>query len=258
MNKTTSKDGTTIAFDRTGDGPPVIIVEGAFCDRRTSAPLAARLAERFTVFAYDRRGRGDSGDTPPWSLERELEDLEAIIGEAGGSACVYGMSSGAVLGYEAAARGLNVTGRAMYEPQPIGGGGFLDELTELVSAGRRGDAVELFLTRGPQLPGEVIAQMRNAPMWAGLEAVAHTLVYDNTITSDAEVLSRAGKVTVPAMVIGGADSPWFLHDAVRAFAGAIPGARQEFLDGQTHQVDPAVLAPMLAEFFTAGCAGGTG
>ncbi|HEV2781098.1 MAG TPA: alpha/beta fold hydrolase [Actinophytocola sp.] len=251
MNKTTSKDGTTIAFDRIGDGPPVILVEGAFCDRRTSAPLAARLADRFTVFSYDRRGKGDSGDTQPWSIERELEDLDAIIAAAGGSACAYGMSSGAVLILEAAARGLGMEKLALYEPPASRehSGDMVTRLSALVSAGRRGDAVEHFLTHGPQIPAEVIAQMKTSPMWAGLEAIAHTLVYDNTIATDPTVLDRAASVAVPTLVLGGADSPVFLRDAVRSVAEAVPGARHRYLAGQTHQVDPAVLAVALAEFF---------
>lgn len=257
MDKTTSADGTTIAFDRTGDGPPVIIVEGAFCDRSTSAPMAALLAERFAVFAYDRRGRGDSADTAPYSVEREVEDLAALIEEAGGSAALYGMSSGAVLAIEAAASGLAVTRLALYEP-PLSTGDdqrartddLLAALTGLIAADRRGDAVELFLAKGVKVPSEVVAQMRTAPMWHGLEAIAHTLVYDATITSDASVLAeRASTVPAPTLVLDGAESPAFLREAVRAVADTIPGARHRSLAGQTHDVDPAVLAPVLTEFF---------
>jgi pimeloyl-ACP methyl ester carboxylesterase len=254
MNKTTSRDGTTIAFDRTGDGPPVVIVEGAFCSRMTSAPLAAQLAARFTVFAYDRRGRVDSGDTAPYSVEREVEDLAAVIGEAGGSAAAYGMSSGAVLAMDAAASGLPITRLALYEPPVAIDGGksgaeLLATVSERIAAGRRSDAVEAFLT-ATGMPAEIMAQMRRAPMWAGLESIAHTLPYDVTITADPEVLTdRAPAVAVPTLVIAGGDSPPYLRDSARAVADRVPGARHRILDGQTHAVDPAALAPLLVEFF---------
>ncbi|HEV8557734.1 MAG TPA: alpha/beta hydrolase, partial [Actinophytocola sp.] len=278
----TSQDGTTIVVDRYGDGPPVIIVEGAFCDRQTSMPLAELLAPHFTVFGYDRRGRGDSGDTQPWAVEREIEDLAAIITEAGGSAFVYGMSSGALIGLEAAARGLGVRRLAMYEP-PLDLDGthaaaMVPELTRLVEAGQRGDAVAHFMANGPQIPGQVIAGMRTQPFWSGFEAIAHTLIYDNTIGGDRSVLQRAPVVTVPVLVMAGGDTLPALKDAAHALAGAVPGAAERTLDGQTHQVDVTLLAPRLIDFFdegsnvtllpyrssagapsgTAGCAGRTG
>jgi pimeloyl-ACP methyl ester carboxylesterase len=256
MQKLTSRDGTTIAFDRVGQGEPVIIVEGAFCDRGTSAPLAAALASRFTVFSYDRRGRGDSGDTLPWSVEREVEDLEALIAEAGGSAFVYGMSSGAALGMEAAARGVAVRKLALYEPplSPDGNrersGDLVGTLSRLVAAGRRADAVSHFMTKAVAIPEEVVGQIRNSPMWAGLEAIAHTLVYDNTITGDGTLLTkRAGMVRVPTLVVNGGDCPEFLQASARAVTAAVPGARQRVLAGQTHEVDVEILAPVLVEFF---------
>jgi pimeloyl-ACP methyl ester carboxylesterase len=254
MNKTTSRDGTTIAYDRVGDGPAVVIVEGAFCTRMTSAPLAALLADRFTVYAYDRRGRGDSGDTAPYTVEREVEDLAAIIGEAGGSAMVYGMSSGAVLGLEAAARGLPVTRLALYEPPvPLDGGtitaGLLARLHELLAVGRRGDAAAAFLTV-TGVPDAYLAQMRNSPMWAGLESIAHTLPYDVAITGDPTVVSdRAAAVSVPTLVIAGGSSGPYLLDSARSVVEAVPGAEHRVLAGQTHAVDKSVLAPVLLEFF---------
>jgi pimeloyl-ACP methyl ester carboxylesterase len=254
MNKTTSQDGTTIAFDRYGDGPPVVIVEGAFCDRQSSVPLAELLAPRFTVFAYDRRGRGDSGDTPPWAVEREIEDLAAILTEAGGSAFAYGMSSGALIGLEAAARGLGVRRLAMYEP-PLDLDGthaaaMVPELTRLVGAGRRGDAVAHFLANGPRIPAEVIAGMRTQPFWSGFEAIAHTLIYDNTIGGDRTMLQRAPGVSVPVLVMAGGDTLPALTDAAHAIAEAVPGSAERTLEGQTHQVDVAMLAPVLIEFFS--------
>lgn len=188
QRKVTSKDRTSIAFDRLGDGPPVILVGGGSVDRSANAPLAAVLAPHFTVFNYDRRGRGDSGDTTPYSVEREVEDIRALIVEAGGSAFVYGTSSGAALALEAASRGLPIAKLALWEPPFIG-----DDsrprppadtariFTEMVSAGRRGDAVEYFLAKVVGLPAEFVAEARKAPWWPAQEALAHTLAYDATI-----------------------------------------------------------------------------
>ncbi len=256
MRKVISKDGTPIAFDRLGDGPPVILVCGGSTDRMANAPLAALLAKHFTVFNYDRRGRGDSGDTPPYAVLREVEDIEALIAEAGGSAFLYGTSSGAALALAAAASGLAITKLALWEPPFI-----LDEsrrppadtakiYTELVSAGRRGDAVEFFMAKVVGLPPEFIAQARNAPFWQAQEALAHTLAYDATIMGDYSLpVERAATVTAPALVIaGGADFPW-MRDTAQALANVIPNAQARILEGQGHNVDPAVLAPVLAEFF---------
>src|SRR5215216_1992011 len=191
MNKITSNDGTTIAFDRLGEGPPVILVCGQSTDRSSNAGVAALLAPDFTVFNYDRRGRGDSGDTAPYAVEREVEDIDALIKEAGGSAFVYGMSSGAALALEAAASGLAITKLALWEPPFI-----LDDsrprppadtariYTELVSRGRRGEAVEFFMRQVVGLPAEFVAQARKAPWWPAQEALAHTLAYDATIMGD--------------------------------------------------------------------------
>ena len=159
MNKVISKDGTTIAFEQSGEGPAVILVVGAFNDRATGAPLARFLERRFTVFNYDRRGRGESGDTPPYAIEREIEDLDALIAQAGGSACVFGYSSGATLALRAAAHGLAISQLALYDPPPTGAkaGDLAPQLTEFIAAGRRGDAVELFQTEAVGIPAAVVA-----------------------------------------------------------------------------------------------------
>ena len=259
MNTVRSADGTTIAYDRTGDGPAVVVVEGAFCDRNTSAPLAELLAPRFTVYAYDRRGRGDSGDTPPYAVEREVEDLAAVVEEAG-EAFVYGMSSGGVLAIEAAARGVGIRKIAAYEPpvpstdsQRQHAQGMRDELVELLAAGRRGDAVELFMTRAAELPAEMVAGARHSPMWAGLEAIAHTLAYDVTVTGDGSLLTeRAASITVPALIMHGDLTTPFLRDAAPAVAAAVPGAVHRTLQGQSHNLDPKALAPVLEDFFLGG------
>jgi alpha-beta hydrolase superfamily lysophospholipase len=216
MEIVTSSDGTTIAFDRLGDGPPVILVCGASTDRMANAPLAALLAEHFTAFNYDRRGRGDSGDTPPYAVEREVEDIDALINEAGGSAFVYGTSSGGALALEAAACGLAITKLALWEPPFV-----LDEsrrppadlverYNEMIAAGRRGEAVEYFMTQVVGLPPEFVAYARNAPFWEAQEALAHTLAYDATVMGDGSLPTEwVSAVTAPTLVIaGGASFPY--------------------------------------------------
>jgi pimeloyl-ACP methyl ester carboxylesterase len=265
MEKVFSKDGTAIAFDRSGEGSPIILVGGATqyraIDSRT-AQLAERLAEHFTVFHYDRRGRGDSGDTLPHAVEREVEDLEALIIEAGGSAYVFGMSSGAVLALEAARR-LAITKLALYEPpfivddsRPPLPENYVAQLNELTSAGRRGDALALFMTEAAGVPAEFIAPMRNEPFWPAFEEVAHTIAYDGTIMGDTMSgsplpLKKWASVTVPTLVIDGGASPAWMQRAARALADVLPNAQRRILEGQTHDVAPELLAPVLQEFFAA-------
>jgi pimeloyl-ACP methyl ester carboxylesterase len=260
MDKVTSKDGTTIAFDHSGTGPAIILVGGALSDRSAARPLAALLASRFSVFSYDRRGRGDSGDVAPYAVEREVEDIEALINEAGGSAFVFGKSSGAVLALEAARR-LAIARLALYEPPfiidgsraPVPGD-YVQQLTGLVSAGRRGDAVEYFMTKAVDVPAEYVAQMRNAPSWQAMEALAHTLAYDgaimgNTLSGHPLPAERWAAVTVPTLVMDGGDSPLWAHNGVQAIVDILPHAQRRTLAGQTHAVAPEVLAPVLVEFF---------
>jgi pimeloyl-ACP methyl ester carboxylesterase len=247
MPKVASRDSTPIAFERSGDGPPVILVLGAFNDRSSGAPLAARLAQQFTVLNYDRRGRG----------EREIEDLDALIAAAGGSACVFGHSSGATLALQAAARRLAITRLALHEPpivvddeRPRPPADLAARLAELVASGQRGEAVELFQTEGVGIPIEVVAQMRTAPFRPALEAIAHTLVYEVLITGDVSVPSGlAASVTVPTLTLAGGVSPAWMRRGVQALADALPAARHRTLEGQTHDIVPDVVAPVLAEFF---------
>jgi len=260
MKKVHSKDGTTIAFDQSGQGPAIILVGGAFqhraIDPRT-AQLAALLAQHFTVFHYDRRGRGDSSDTQPYAVEREVEDLDALIKEAGGSAFVFGMSSGAVLAIDAAARGLAITKLALYEP-PFNSGddtarqaseSYTRQLTALLAEGRRGDAVALAMTTWGA-PAEAIAGMRQTPIWSLFESVAPTLAYDNAIMGDGSVpTERLTSVTVPTLVMDGGASPAFMHNAAQAAAHALPNAQHRTLEDQTHDVAPDALAPVLEKFF---------
>jgi pimeloyl-ACP methyl ester carboxylesterase len=260
MNQVKSNDGTVIAFDRSGQGPAVILVGGAFQYRAIDPPtaqLAALLAQHFTVFHYDRRGRGESGDTQPYAVEREVEDLEALIHEAGGSAFVFGMSSGGVLALEAAARGLAITKLAAYE-LPFNSGDeharqaaerYTQQLAALLNEGRRGDAVALAMTTWGA-PPEAIAGMRQAPIWPLFEAVAPTLAYDDAIMGDGSVpTARLASITVPTLVMDGGASPAFMHNAAQATAHALPNGQRRTLEGQTHDVAPQVLAPVLVEFF---------
>ena len=258
MNKVHSSDGTAIAFDRLGDGPPVILVCGGSTDRMANAPLAELLAEHFTVFNYDRRGRGDSGDTAPYAVEREVEDIDAVIAAAGGSASVFGTSSGGALALEAAASGLAITKLALWEP-PFS----LDEsrrppadqverYDEMIAAGRRGDAVEFFMTKVVGLPPEFVAYARTQPFWQAQEALAHTLAYDATIMGDYSLpTERAAVVTAPTLVMAGEASFSFMRETAGALAEVIPDAQTLILDDQRHNVAPGALAPVLREFFRA-------
>jgi pimeloyl-ACP methyl ester carboxylesterase len=246
----TSRDGTRIAFDQSGEGPPVILVLGAFNTRPTGAPLADALDQHFTVINYDRRGRGDSGDTDSYAIEREIEDLDAVLAHAGGSARVFGYSSGAILAVRAAASGLRISQLSLYEPPPTGtaAGTLAPQLAQLVSEGRRGDAVELFQIEGVGIPPGVVAQMRNAPFRPALEAMAQTLVYESMILQalPADVLES---VSVPTLVVDGEQSPEVMRHAARSLAEALPDARYRTLQGHGHDIDPAALGPLLEEFF---------
>jgi pimeloyl-ACP methyl ester carboxylesterase len=256
MGTTISADGTAIAFDRFGEGPPIIMVVGAFNDRSTTEPLARALGQRFSVFNYDRRGRGDSGDTEPYAIDREIEDLDALVVEAGGSASVFGYSSGAVLAVKAAARGLAITNLALYEPPfrvddsyPALPRDLAEQLAALVAAGRRGDAVELFQTKAVGIPEDVVAQLRHAPFRPHLEAIAHTLVYDATIIGDLSMPPGLfASIATPTLVICGDQSSPFLRTAAQAVAAALPNGRFCALAGQGHDISPEATAPVIAEF----------
>jgi pimeloyl-ACP methyl ester carboxylesterase len=257
MEKVLSKDGTTIAFDRSGHGPPVILVTGALNDRSSWMGLPALLESRFTVFAYDRRGRGASGDTLPYAVAREVEDLEALVTEAGGAAAVFGVSSGAALALEAAARGVAVSQLALFEPPyridetaPRLPADLSTKVAQLTSSGRPGEAVEYFMTKAVGLPSEGVARMRNAPMWPGLEALAHTLLHDFEIMGDGSFPSdHVASVALPTLVLGSEGSAPWLREAVRAVGNALPNAETRFLAGQSHNIPPQTLAPVLEEFF---------
>jgi pimeloyl-ACP methyl ester carboxylesterase len=262
VGKVFSKDGTAIAFDRIGNGPPVILIDGALCYRGMgqSGQLAVLLAQHFTVFTYDRRGRGGSGDTAPYAVEREVEDIATLLSEAGGAAFVWGMSSGAVLALEAANRLTGIKKLALYEApfivddtRPTTEDDW-DRISAAVAADRRGDAVKLFL-KSVGVRGFVRALMPlMIPVWSKLKAVAHTLPYDGAIVRDNQrgkplPASRWASVTIAAVVMDGGNSPaWMLH-ATRSLASVLPNAQYRTLKGQTHILKPKAHAPMLVEFF---------
>jgi pimeloyl-ACP methyl ester carboxylesterase len=263
MQIATSKDGTNIAYDKQGEGPAVILVAGALCARLSwSGPeLAKLLSPHFTVFNYDRRGRGDSGDTKPYAVEREIEDIETLIDVAGGTACLYGHSSGGALAMEAAIKlgGKSVKKLAMYEV-PYNDDAhaqrewraYIKKLIELLAADRRGDAVALFM-RYVGTPDEQIEGMRHAPFWQALESIAPTLAYDHSAIlgeNNSVPNERAMQVHVLTLVMyGGASFP-FMYDTAQALSKAIPHAQLRTLEGQTHAVANEALAPVLVDFFT--------
>jgi pimeloyl-ACP methyl ester carboxylesterase len=253
MEKVQSKDGTTIAFDQLGEGHPVILVAGASCDRSVDAAIAGELAQRFTVLNYDRRGRGDSGDTPPYAVDREIEDISVLLDAAGGSATVVGLSSGAALAAEAAATGLPIEALVMWEP-PFSvdeqgrrlSRAYAEELTRLLAADRRGDALALFMRR-VGLPEEMISGARQSPYWRIGESLAPTLAYDAAVMGDGTIpADRYGGIETPTLVLAGSASPEWMRQAAADAAAAIPGARHEVLDGQDHNVAGDVLTAAVA------------
>ena len=257
MNQVTSQDGTRIAYDRLGEGPPVVLVTGGSVDRTSNATLAAELARRFTVYNYDRRGRGDSGDTLPYAVGREIEDIRAVIDETGGEAYLYGTSSGAALAMEAAAGGLPITKLALWEPPFVPPGhrrppaNTAKIFTDLVAEGKRDAAVEFFMKEVVGLPEEFVAGARQAPFWQGQVKIAHTLAYDATVMGDYSIPDDTAKaIKSPTLVIDGDASFEFVREAAESLGKLIPNAYRATLPGQTHDVDATVIAPVMAEFFS--------
>jgi pimeloyl-ACP methyl ester carboxylesterase len=253
-----SADGTAIAYERSGSGPALVLVGGALSDRRGAAALVPLLADSFTVLAYDRRGRGDSGDTPPYAVAREIEDLHALVEVAGGTAHVYGHSSGGVLALAATADGLPVDRLVVYEP-PFMLEGTRTRPTPDVAArvqaavdeDRRADAVEVFLLEAVQVPPAALAAIQGSPLWPAWLALAHTLPHDNEIVGDGTIpTDTLARVAVPTLAVDGGASPAWARASVAAVAATIPGARHLTLPGQDHAVAPDVLAPVLIDFFS--------
>jgi pimeloyl-ACP methyl ester carboxylesterase len=264
LTQVMSADGTLIAFEQMGAGPPLILVGGATCDAARMRPTADRLARDFAVINYDRRGRGDSGDTLPYAVEREVEDIAALISRAGGRASVYGHSSGAALALHAAAQGLPIDRLILHEP-PYSpdveehrreAREYGEQLESLLVEGRRGDALELFFAL-VGMPPEVIGEMRRGPSWPAFEALAPTLAYDSAVMGDithggtvpADVARR---VTTPTLVLVGGASPEWMIDVGREVADTVRDGELRILDGQEHVVAPEVLAPVLEEFLREG------
>ncbi|HEY7414534.1 MAG TPA: alpha/beta hydrolase [Ktedonobacteraceae bacterium] len=260
MRTVTSQDGTSIAFDQSGQGPALILVAGALCTRLSwsGSELAKFLAPHFTVYNYDRRGRGDSEDTRPYAVMREVEDIEALIDEAGGSAYLYGHSSGASLALEATVSlGEKVKKLAMYEAPynddqeaRLAWKAYIHHLTEALAADHRGDAVALFM-QYVGMPAKQIAAMRQAPTWSQLEAIAPTLAYDHTaiLGKDGSVpIERAAQVRVPTLIMNGGASFPFMYETARTLSQVMPHAQLSTLEGQDHAPANDVLAPILKEF----------
>jgi pimeloyl-ACP methyl ester carboxylesterase len=261
MRTAVSSDGTAVAYEVSGDGPPLVIVDGAMCyrDSGPARPLAAELAADFTVYAYDRRGRGETPGAE-CTKEREIEDLEAIVKEAGGTPYVFGSSSGGMLALEAANAGVGMTKLAMYEPPlivddthvpaPVSA---LPEMRAMVAEGRRGDAVTAFM-KSVDVPGFGIVMMKLLPAWKKLKGVAHTLPNDLVLVEGLRQgrplpADRWTTATVPTLVADGGKSPAYMRNSAAAMAAVLPGARHETVPGQTHLVKAKALAPVLRSFF---------
>ncbi|HEX8919128.1 MAG TPA: alpha/beta fold hydrolase [Chloroflexota bacterium] len=263
----TSKDGTTIAFERLGSGPAILLVSPALGDHSGNAKLANVLTRNLTVINYDRRGRGASADTHPYAVAREVEDIQALIEAAGSPAYLFGNSSGAVLALEAAATlGSQVKALLMYEPpfvvddsRPPLPEEYLAYLHDLISQGRRGDAVQYFMSRAVGVPEEMLDGMRRDPMWASLEAAADTLPYDGEVMGDtmsgkALPAHRWDSVEAPALVMAGGASPAWIQHAAQALAGTLPRCKYRVLEGCDHSAvttAPVDLATTMYGFFLA-------
>jgi pimeloyl-ACP methyl ester carboxylesterase len=268
MRKVTSKDGTVIAFEKTGQGPAVILVDGAFGYRGfgPSVGLPPLLSDSFIVVHYDRRGRGESGDTQPYAKKREIEDIDALIAELGGSAYLYGISSGAALAAVVASAlgSQKVTKLALYEPSfildkshaPVPSN-YLERLRKMLSEGRRGDMVALFMTDAIGMPTEMVAGIKQSPFWGMMEQVAPTLLYDSAFMIDNQqarpmtddLRKTMQVIKIPTIVIDGDATYPFLHNTAEIVAQTIPGAKRRTLEGQQHDVAPEAIAPVLIEFF---------
>lgn len=258
MDKVISADGTEIAYEAVGSGPTVILVGGAFCDHNVTTELAAALAGEFTAVSYDRRGRGESGDTLPYAVDREVEDIAALVERFGGRAYLHGISSGGALSLIAAAR-LPVDAVSVLEPPfrvaedaPPVPDGYTDTIVELTSTGRRGDAVAYFMTKAVGQPQEAVDEAKKMPMWAGLEAIAHTLAYDaHVMGGDASPLPTEllAALTVPTLGLYSTASPSWLAAGAEAVAKATGNAEVLGLDGSFHEVPVATLAPVLTKFY---------
>jgi pimeloyl-ACP methyl ester carboxylesterase len=258
MNKTFSKDGTPIAFKKTGAGPAVILVDGAFCSSSFGPmpKLAPFLEKYFTVVRYDRRARGQSGDTKPYDVHREIEDIEALIQVAGGSAYLFSISSGAILAILAAAAGLNITKLALFEPPFVGDregrrpANAVAELNSMIAEKRRGDAVNFYLRKVMGLPIIFTWILRLTPNWSKMKANANSLPYDASVCGDFNIpIQQVSSVTMPTLVIDSTKSPAMLRNAARAVAELLPNGTQISVNGKIHDAPPSILVPVLEKFY---------
>jgi pimeloyl-ACP methyl ester carboxylesterase len=258
---TTSADGTEIAFDRTGTGPALVIVGGAWNDRHSATDLAEALASSFTVHCYDRRGRGDSGFAEPYAVEREIEDLQAVIEAAGGTARLFGHSSGAALALETTARSVSVSRLAMYEPpyivddsRPPLPTDYVEHLEELVAAGKGREVIRYFMTTAVGMPPEMIDPIVNSPMAGAMAPLAHTVSYDGRVMLSGSMHGQPlpvewrDAVTVPTLVMDGSNSPGWIRNAARALVRLLPDVSYRTLEGQDHGATPESIAPVLEDF----------
>ncbi|MGH3434378.1 MAG: alpha/beta fold hydrolase [Thermocrispum sp.] len=257
MRKVDSADGTTIAYQVAGDGPPIVLLNGAFRDHTIFDELVPELAPHCTTYVYDRRGRGESGDSPAYAVAREVEDLVAVIEAAGGEAVVFAGSCGANLAIEAAIAGAPITKLAMHEPfywaegYPTPPADFADNLRALLAEEKRGEAAEYFLDTLMGLPVDVIAAWRKAPLWATNEANAHTLPYDTALCGDYTVpAERLATVRMPTLVVNSTATSEWLKATAKATAAALPDSTVLELPGSWHRVHMDVLGRVLAEFTT--------
>jgi pimeloyl-ACP methyl ester carboxylesterase len=261
MQLVTSKDGTRIAYDKSGNGPALILVNGALATRESNRELTQLLAPHFTVYNYDRRGRGDSGDTKPYSVQREVEDLDALIGAAGGSSYVYGKSSGASLAVEAAAvLGDKIKKLALYEAPYSDAEGaakewqvFTAKLDRLLVANRRTEALTHFL-KFVGTPNDALAKMKASPAWSGMESMAPTLAYDNAVVGAGRSvpISKAAKVTANTLVMDGGASAGpmpFMRQTADKLGQVIPKAQRHTIEGEAHDLSSKKLVPILVKFF---------
>jgi pimeloyl-ACP methyl ester carboxylesterase len=259
MDSVISKDGTRIAYHKTGSGPVIILVDGAFCskDFGPMAKLAPLLSKSFTTISYDRRARGESGDTKPYSVAREIEDIEALIKIAGGQASLFGISSGAILCIHAVAAGVNVNKIALLEPPYVGNkngkrpADAVQQLSRMIAENKKGDAVKFYLTKVIGVPAIFAFILRLTPNWPKMKAIAPSLPYDAAICGDFNLpVKQLASIKLPAIVIDSTKSPAMLRDAVKAVADALPNGKQISLNGKVHDVPPEILVPALTEFFS--------
>jgi len=260
MQTVTSKGGTKIVYDKVGQGPALVLVDGAFCFRKngTTPMLLPVLSQNFTIYAYDRRGRGDSGNTEPYAVEREVEDLKAVIDAAGGSSLVFGISSGAALALQAATRGLHINKLALFEPPYVAEdknsllppANAIEQLNQMVGAGDRGKAVKYYLTNVMDMPAFAAVFVRLMPgVWKSNMSVAHTLAYDLTIMGDFSLPTKAAStIKVAALIICGEKSTPNLRKAAQSVAAAILDAQHQVIVGMSHVLKPKLLVPILEKF----------